>query len=173
MNVMKNIFVEKVTLNIGVGSPGDSLDKALKLLKNITGAKPVTTSSNKRIPTWGVRPKLPIACKVTVRGEKAAQLLNDLLQAVDSKIPRRKFDKSGNFSFGIAEYIDIPSVPYDASVGVIGLEIAVTLGRPGFRVKRRSVKKAKIGVKHRISAEEAMNFMKEKYKVVFDDEEEE
>ena len=139
MNSMKKIRTEKVTLNIGVGGPGDKLDKAMKLLNNISGVKSVQTKAgpSMRIPTWGVRPNLPIACKVTVRGEKAEKLLKRLLQAVDNKLPTRKFDKFGNFSFGIPEYIDIPDVPYDQSIGVIGLEVAVTLERPGFRIKRR------------------------------------
>lgn len=165
MNTMKNITVEKVTLNIGVGAPGDKLDKAMKLLQSISGLKPIKTMSNKRIPTWGVRPKLPLACKVTVRRKKAEILLKRLLQAADNKIPRRKFDVFGNFSFGIPEYIDIPDVPYDASIGVIGLEVAVTLERPGFRIKRRAVKKSSVGSRHKISVEDAVQFLKEKFNV--------
>lgn len=168
---MREIRIEKVTLNIGVGSPGDKLDKAMKLLKNITDAKPVATTSNKRIPTWGVRPNLQIACKVTVRGEKAEQLLINLLQAVDGKVLKRKFDKFGNFSFGIPEYIDIPSVKYDPSIGVIGLEVAVTLMRPGFRIKRRAIAKKKITSEHAINKDEAINFMKSKFNISVGDEE--
>lgn len=171
MNKMREITVDKVTLNIGVGAPGDKLDKAMKLLANITGLKAVQTSSNKRIPTWGVRPKLAIACKVTVRGKKAEELLGRLLQAVDNKLLLRKFDKFGNFSFGIHEYIDIPDVPYDAIIGVIGLETAVTLRRPGYRVKIRSLKPRKIGSKHLIKRDDVVDFVKKKYNVEIMEEE--
>lgn len=171
MNPMKQIRVDKITLNIGVGSPGDKLEKAMKLLKSITGAKSVATTTNKRIPTWGVRPNLQIACKVTVRGKRAEEILTNLLKAVDGKILRRKFDNYGNFSFGIAEYIDIPLVEYDPSIGVIGLEVAVTLARPGFRIKNRSVMKRKIPNSHRINNEEAIQFVKEKFKISVGDEE--
>ncbi len=171
MNPMKQIRVDKITLNIGVGSPGDKLEKAMKLLKSITGAKSVATTTNKRIPTWGVRPNLQIACKVTVRGKRAEEILINLLKAVDGKILRRKFDNYGNFSFGIAEYIDIPLVEYDPSIGVIGLEVAVTLARPGFRIKNRSVMKRKIPNSHRINNEEAIQFVKEKFKISVGDEE--
>lgn len=167
---MREIHVEKVTLNIGVGSPGDKLDKAMRLLKNISGRKPVQTSSDKRIPTWGVRPKLPIACKVTVRGKEASKLLKRLLSAMDNSISMRKFDKFGNFSFGIKEYIDIPEVPYEASIGVIGLEAAVTLSRKGFRIKRRSKLKRKIPSRHNISDVQAMDFMKKEFSLVLEDE---
>src|SRR3989344_1990327 len=171
MSDMKQIRVEKVTLNIGVGGPGEKLEKAIKLLKTISGTKPIAIASNKRIPTWGVRPGLQLASKVTVRGKKAEELLMRLLQAVDNKLPRRKFDKFGNFSFGIHEYIDIPGVQYDPSIGVIGLEAAVTLQRPGFRVKRRAVKVGKIGIKHRITAEDSIAFVKNKFNVKVGDEE--
>ena len=159
MNNMRLVYVEKVTLNIGVGSPGDKLDKAMKLLKNISGLKSVSTMSTKRIPTWGVRPKLPIACKVTVRGKKAGELLKRLLSAVDNYVPARKFDKFGNFSFGIQEYIDIPDVPYDASIGIIGLEAAVTLNRKGYRIKRRALLKRKIPLRHSITSDQAREFI--------------
>ena len=43
MNVMRNIRIEKLTLNIGCGKDQSRLDKAIKLLKNITGINPVKT----------------------------------------------------------------------------------------------------------------------------------
>ena len=43
MNNMRDVYVEKVTLNIGTGGPGESLDKAIRLLNSITNAKPVPT----------------------------------------------------------------------------------------------------------------------------------
>ncbi|MBI5391717.1 50S ribosomal protein L5 [Candidatus Woesearchaeota archaeon] len=163
MNTMQSIKVEKITLNIGVGSPGDKLEKAMKLLKSITKAQPVHAITMKRIPTWGVRPKLAIACKVTLRGKSAEAVLDRLLRAVDNTLPASKFDISGNFSFGIKEYIDIPDVPYDVSIGIIGLEAAVTLQRPGFRIKRRLAHSAKLPQRHRISKDDAIAFMKEKF----------
>lgn len=165
MNKMKEIKIEKVTLNIGVGGPGDKLNNAVKLLNSITGLKAVQTSSNKRIPTWGVRPKLPIACMITLRGKKADDLLKRLLVAVENKIHRRKIDKSGNFSFGIEEYISVPGVKYDPVIGVIGLEVAVTLARPGFRIKNRSIQNKKIPARHKIKPEETLQLLKTSFGV--------
>ncbi|MCD4666378.1 50S ribosomal protein L5 [archaeon] len=163
-NKMKEISIEKVTLNIGVGESGDRLDKAVKLLNKITGAKPVKTKTMKRIPTWSIRPKLNIATKVTLRKKKAEEVLSKLLNAIENRIIRNKFDNNGNFSFGIKEYIDIPDVEYDVEIGIIGLEVAVTLERPGYSIKRR-IKKAHIGKKHKITKEEAMEFIKNKFNV--------
>ncbi len=167
MNTMKEIRIEKVTLNIGVGAPGEKLERAVKLLSNISGSRAVKTKAKPgtRIPTWGVRPNLPIGCKVTVRGQSAVELLKRLFHALENKMPAKKFDAFGNFSFGIKEYIDIPGVQYDQEIGIIGLEAAVTLERPGFRIKRKAVLRRNVGRKHLISREEAIVFVRDKFGV--------
>ena len=164
-NKMREIRIEKITLNIGVGQPGDNLDKAVKLLNAIANSKVVRTKTLKRIPTWGIRPKLQIGCKVTLRKEKAEELLVRLLKAVDNKINPNKFDKFGNFSFGIPEYLDIPNVSYDVEIGIIGLEVAVTLERAGYRVKKRKHKRSKISARHIITKDEAIHFLQNKFNV--------
>ena len=111
-NKMKSIKVEKITLNIGVGQAGEKLDKAVMLLENMTSSKAVRTVTMERIPTWGIRPKLPIGAKLTLRGKKAEELLVRLFKAIDNAIPSSKFDSTGNLAFGIKEYIDIPNVEY-------------------------------------------------------------
>ena len=166
MNSMKNIRIEKVTLNCGVGEAGDKLDKAMRLLEQITGKKPVKTTTMRRIPTWGIRPNLAIGCKVTLRGKEATELLKRLLQAVDNKLSPKKFDKNGNVSFGIEEYILIPGVEYNVEIGIIGLDVCVSLERPGYRVKRRILNKSKIGSKHKITKEEAVEFMLKNFDIM-------
>jgi large subunit ribosomal protein L5 len=167
---MREIRIEKITLNIGVGEPGEKLDKAMKLLNSLSGLKSVKTVTMKKIPTWGIRTGLPIAAKVTIRGKDAEKLLSRLLNAVDNTLNRNKFDEAGNFSFGIDEYIKIPDVEYDHEVGIIGLEVAVTLGRKGYRVKRRRLKKGKIRACHKITKEEGINFIKDKFKIELEEE---
>jgi large subunit ribosomal protein L5 len=160
---MRNIIVEKVTLNVGAGKEQTKLEKGIVLLKNITGINPVKTFTNKRIPTWGLRPGLPIGCKLTLRKKPAKEILVRLLSAKDNVINEKQFDKEGNLAFGIHEYIDIPGVKYDPKIGIAGLEVCVTLGRPGFRIKRRRIKKKSIPRKHRITKEEAIEFMKNEF----------
>ena len=108
MNVMKNIRIEKITLNVGAGNDQAVLEKGLKLIKHITGVNPVKTFTNKRIPTWGLRPGLPIGCKLTLRGAAAEELFGRMLKARNNKLNNNHFDHHGNVSFGIHEYIDIP-----------------------------------------------------------------
>ena len=165
-NLMKEIKIEKLTLNIGIGKPGDELERSAALLKNITNQKPVLTKTMKRIPTWSLRPNLPIATKVTVRKKRAEELLKRLLKAIHYQIPESKFDRNGNFSFGIPEYIDIEGAEYDPKIGIIGLEVAVTLERAGFRVKKRRIKRSKIRVSHKITKQEAIVFMKLNFNIL-------
>lgn len=159
MNQMKNIRIEKVTLNIGAGKDQTRLEKGIMLLKSIANATPIKTITKKRIQEWGLRPGLPIGCKVTLRKGTAYKLLPRLLDAVDNRLTEKKFDQNGSVSFGIPEYIEISGVKYDPKIGVMGLEVCVTLERPGFRIKKRRLLARKIPAKHRISRQEAIDFM--------------
>ena len=167
---MKQIRIEKLTLNFGSGTDQKKLEKGIKLIKAITGITPVKTVTSKRIPTWGLRPGLAIGCKLTLRGEKASELLEKFIAAKEKQLSLRNFDGNGNISFGIHEYVDIPGVKYDPELGIIGLEISVTLARPGFRIKLRKIKKRKISHSQRINRVEAVNFFKERFSITIKEE---
>ncbi|MBL7054837.1 50S ribosomal protein L5 [Candidatus Woesearchaeota archaeon] len=165
MNPTRNIRIEKITLNIGAGKDQSRLDNALVLLKDISEAKPVKTVTNKRLQEWGLRPGLPIGCKVTLRKKKAKELLARLLDAKDKRLKESQFDDQGNISFGIAEYIDIKGAKYDPKIGIMGLEVCVTLERAGYRIKKRRLLRRKVPKNHRITKEEAIDFMKKELNV--------
>ncbi len=163
---MRTIQIEKVTLNVGAGKEQTKLEKGLLLLKHITTLTPVKTVTQKRIATWGLRPGLPIGCKVTIRDkEQIKNLLSRLLLAKNNELKAIQFDENGNIAFGTHEYIDIPNVSYNHEVGIMGFETCITLIRPGFRIKRRKNRKQKVGKKHRITREEAIEFMKKEFSV--------
>ncbi|MFH1771056.1 MAG: 50S ribosomal protein L5 [archaeon] len=165
MNSMRQIRIEKVTLNIGAGKDQDKLKKSIKLLQNLTGITPVKTITQKRIAGWGLRPGLPIGCKLTLRKDKAREILMRLFQAKENKLSNSEVDDSGNISFGIHEYIDIPEAKYDPDIGIMGLQVSITLERPGFRIKRRKIMKRKISKKHRISKEDAIDYLQKEFKI--------
>ncbi len=165
MNSMKNIRIEKVTLNIGAGKDQTRLEKGVVLLNSIANATPVKTITSKRIQEWGLRPGLPIGCKLTLRKEKAIKILPRLLDAIENTLNEKQFDNNGNIAFGIHEYIEIPGVKYDPKIGIMGLEVCVTLERPGFRIKRRRLLARKIPTRHRISKQEAIDFMSKQFNI--------
>jgi len=164
MNPMREIRIEKVTLNIGCGNDKEKLERAKKLLERMTGKKVVITKTRKRT-TFGMARKRPIGAKVTLRGKDAEEFLKKVFEAVDNKIKSSQFDEYGNFSIGVKEYIDLPGMKYIPEIGILGMDVCVTLERPGYRVKRRKVKKSKVGKKHIVKKEEAINWVKEKFKV--------
>jgi large subunit ribosomal protein L5 len=165
MNIMREIRIEKVTLNVGCGKDQTRLDKAVRLLKNITGIDPIKTFAKKRIPEWGLRPGLPIGCKITLRKQPAKDLLIRLLKAKGLKLKESSFNGMGNISFGIEEYIDIPEAKYDPDIGIMGLEACVTLERRGFRIKKRKLCQKKLPKKQFISKEESIEFMQKNFNV--------
>jgi large subunit ribosomal protein L5 len=120
---------------------------------------------------WGLRPGLPIGCKVTLRKQPAVDIIPRLLNAKDNVLEESQFDASGNLSFGIPEYIDITGTKYDPKIGVMGLEVCITFSKSGYRVKKRRIKRAKVGKKHAVTKEEAMEFMKKKFNTQIGEEE--
>ncbi len=167
---MRSIRIEKLTLNIGAGKNPAKLEKGMKLLKDLTGTAPVKTFSTKRIPSWGLRPGLPIGCKLTLRKKDAYELLPRLLKAKSNRLNPRQFDQNGNVAFGIHEYIDIPGIKYDPEIGIMGFEVCITLERMGFRVKRRRLRRVSIPRQHSISKDDAMEYLKENFMVTLGEE---
>jgi len=170
-NVMRKVLVDKITLNFGAGKDQKQLEKGAILLKQLTGIEPVKTITTKRIPSWGLRPGLPVGCKVTLRGEAAVDMCRRLLTARDFKLAESNVDQNGNVSFGLKEYIDIPGAKYDPAIGIIGLECSLTLSRPGYRVRDRKLRKGSISHRHRLSHEDAKQFMIATFNAAFEEEE--
>lgn len=162
---MRNLRIEKITLNVGAGNDQAKLDKGLKLLKMIAGIDAIKTTSKKRIPGWGIRPGLPIGCKITLRKQKATEILANLLAAREHRLYEYQFDDSGNVAFGVPEYIDIPNVKYNPEIGIMGLEVCVTIERPGYRIKNRRLQKKRIPLRHKVTKEESIRFMREAFKI--------
>ena len=164
MNLMKKIKIEKLTLNIGVGEPGNKLEKALSLLEKISGKKSVKTKSFKRIPKFNVRPGIELGVKVTLRKDYE-ELLKRLLVAKDLELKKSSFDTHGNISFGIDEYVHVPGLKYDPKMPMFGFNVSITLSRPGYSVKKRRLKSARLPRRHFINQEEAIEFMIKEYGV--------
>lgn len=161
---MRKIRIEKITLNIGCGDNKEKIEKASKLLQILTERKPVVTKSKRR-STFGVPKGKPLGVMVTLGRKEAEEFLKKTLDGVEKKLRASCFDRDGNFNFGIREYIDIPGVKYSHDVGMMGFDVAVTLERPGFRIKKRKIQQKQIGKKHKISIEEAKEWTKNTFGV--------
>jgi len=164
-NLMKKISLAKVVLNMGVGKSGEPIEIGKKTLVQITGKKPNARNAKKSQRDWGVRKGEPIGIAVTVRDNDATELLKRLLIVKDNQIKEKAFDNEGNLSFGIKEHIDIPEIKYDPKIGILGLEVSISLSRPGFNIKLRSGRKTKVGKNHRITKNDAIKFLTEEFGV--------
>jgi large subunit ribosomal protein L5 len=164
-NPMLTPIIEKVTVNMSVGQSGRPLEQAETILKQLTKQKPSKRTAKKTIREFGIRKGESIACLVTLRDEKAKEFLRKAFYAVENKLSKYSFDRQGNFAFGIAEHINIPGTRYSPELGIHGMDVAVSLGRAGYRVKRRHRAKSKIGKDHLLTAKEAILFIKDEFDV--------
>jgi large subunit ribosomal protein L5 len=162
-NPTRQIKIEKVVL--AVGGTAEQLEKGVKLLSLISGKKPAKMKSHKRIPAFGVRPKLEVGTVVTLRKD-IHEILKRMLTAIDNKLKKKQMSVN-NFSFGIKEYIEIPGMDYQRDIGVMGLDVTVVFKRAGRRVKLRKIKTGKIPARQRISKEEIIKFMEENFQTEF------
>ena len=153
--------IEKVVVNISVGQSGEPLEKAARVLENLTGQTPCKRKAKKTIREFGIRKGEPIACIVTLRKNKGREFLNKVLPVIDNKLTSSCFDRQGNFSFGIKEHIEIPGVKYRPEIGIFGMDVCVSLERSGFRVRERRKRRSKTGSKHTLTSEEAIVFVKD------------
>src|SRR6266516_4035615 len=162
-NPLRVVRIEKVTLNIATGKSGEPLEKAKKVLNQLTARTPATKKAKKAIKDFGVRKGEPIAAVVTLRGKDAGEFLRRALDAVSNRVKESSFDSYGNFSFGIKEHIEIPGTRYIPELGIFGATIHVTMGRPGYRIRSRGIRPARIGHRHYVSREDAVRFMQSIY----------
>ena len=153
--------IEKVVVNLNVGKSGEPLEKASKVLKELTNQQPVKKQAKKTIRDFGLRKGESIACVVTLRKEAAIDFLKKVLPVIENKISRSSFDKQGNFAFGIKEHIEIAGVKYEPDVGIFGMDVCVSVNRPGYRVKTRRKQKSHIGAKHLLTPEESVAYIRQ------------
>lgn len=157
---MRSIRIGKVTLNVGCGDDPQKIEKAKILFKKLTEQEPVVTESKRR-STFGMPKGKPIGVMVTLRKKKAEEFFKAVLQSLGNKIKSSQLDNDGNISIGIKEYIDLPSIKYMHDVGMLGLDVAVSLERPGYRIKRRRIQKKDIPKKHKINKEDTINWLRQ------------
>merc|ERR1711924_122546 len=114
------------------------------------------------IRSFGVRRNEKIAVHVTVRGEKAEEILEKGLKVKEYELIKRNFSKTGNFGFGITEHIDL-GIKYDPSTGIYGMDFYVQLARPGSRVAKRKRAQGRVGKSHKVTRQDAKKWFQSKF----------
>lgn len=134
-NPMQVPRIEKIVLNMGIGSFVAAGNKDFSSLKNdlalITGQLPRINLARIAISNFKLRKGMPVGMMVTLRGDRMFDFLEKLIAVV---LPRvrdfrgvsgRGFDQAGNFNFGIKEHTIFPEVPQLDVVKSHGLQVTV------------------------------------------------
>lgn len=134
-SVMQVPVLQKITLNMGVGSAivdKKNLERAMAEMELIAGQKPIKTLARKSVASFKVREGWPIGCKVTLRNKRMWDFLERLIHI---SIPRirdfrglnpKAFDGMGNYNLGVKEQIIFPEIDYDKIDSIRGLDMAFT-----------------------------------------------
>merc|ERR1711862_432402 len=144
------------------GEGGDKILKAAKVLKDLTGQEPVISKCRYTIRSFGIRRGDKIACHVTVRGDKAKEILERGLKVKEYELTKGCLSDNGHFGFGIQEHIDL-GIRYDPYTGIFGMDFYVVLQKDGARVARRKRCRSSIGNTQKISKDDAREWFKQQY----------
>jgi large subunit ribosomal protein L5 len=133
-NVMQVPRIDKVVLNIGLGSEQDNakaLEAAMGDMTTIAGQKPVMTKARKSIANFKLREGRIIGTKVTLRGDKMWAFLDRLL---NTALPRVRdfrgvspdaFDGRGNYTLGLRDQLIFPEIDYSKVEKLKGMNITI------------------------------------------------
>jgi large subunit ribosomal protein L5 len=161
-NPMRKIRVGKVVINIGVGRSGEPLEKARHALEELTNRQPSVRGAKKSVRDFNIHKGEPIGAMVTLRRGPAYEFLRRVIAANRNTLKSSSFDNYGNISIGIREHIDIPGTKYNPDIGIFGMDVCVSLTRPGYRVAKKRDRHP-IGKDHRIGKEESIRCFREEF----------
>lgn len=130
--------LEKIVVNMGVGEATTDVkiaDHAAHDLAQITGQKPILKKAKNAISNFKLKENTPVGCMVTLRQVKMYEFLDRLVNVTLPRIrdfngvPRKSFDKQGNYSLGLREQAIFPEIEVDKVHHVQGMDITFVFNR--------------------------------------------
>ena len=128
--------LQKIVINMGIGKATENknlVEAASKDLMMISGQKPAICKARKSIAGFHLREGLDIGAKVTIRGKRMWEFLDRLITIVLPRIkdfrgvPKKSFDKAGNYSLGVSEQTVFPEINIDQVQFVQGMDITLVI----------------------------------------------
>ena len=133
-NIMEVPRIEKIVINVGVGEAVQDpkiLDVIAQDLAVITGQKPQIRRARKSVAAFHLRKGMPIGLKVTLRGKRAYDFLDRLINFALPRVrdfrgtKRNSFDGRGNYNLGLQEHTVFPEIDIDKVKKIFGMDIAI------------------------------------------------
>jgi large subunit ribosomal protein L5 len=133
-NVMEVPRLEKIVVNVGIGEAVHDpkiIDVISEDLMKITGQKPQLRRAKKSVASFHLREGMPIGLKVTLRGKRAFDFLDRLINFTLPRlrdfqgISRNSFDWHGNYTLGMDEQTIFPEIEMDKVKKVFGMDITM------------------------------------------------
>jgi large subunit ribosomal protein L5 len=127
--------LKKITVSCGVGRAKENkkfLETAVEILTRISGQKAVPTRAKKSVAQFKLREGMAIGAMVTLRGARAYEFLDRLVNVVVPRIRdfrglSSQFDGRGNYNMGLAEQSVFPELDADLLENQQGMNISITM----------------------------------------------
>jgi len=132
-NVMQTPKIEKIVVNVGIGSTNDK--KKIEIIEDriikITGQKPSPRKAKMSIAAFKLREGSDVGYQVTLRGQRMSNFFNKL---VNVALPRTKdfrglsrngVDNMGNYTLGIKDHTIFPETSDEELKNVFGMSITI------------------------------------------------
>lgn len=137
-NPMARPTIEKVVINVNMGRyldggkiPANVKETVLDTLTTISGQKPVVVHAKRSVSNFKVREGMETAARVTLRRDRMWYFLDRLVNLATPRIrdfrglPRKAFDRDGNYSMGLTEQGAFPEIDMGRATFSHGMNINI------------------------------------------------
>ena len=126
--------LKKISLNMGLGEAMQNaklLDDAVSELSTLAGQMPTITRAKKSIASFKLREGMAIGCRVTLRGERMWDFLDQLIAIALPRvrdfrgISNKGFDGRGHYTLGIQDHLIFPQIDFNSVDRSKGLNVTL------------------------------------------------
>jgi large subunit ribosomal protein L5 len=149
-NIQEIPKIKKIQINRGLGIAAQNtkiLKKSIEEFRAITGQNPIVTKAKQSIAGFKVREKMELGVTITLRGEKMYSFLDRLINLALPRIrdfqglDPKKFDKNGNYTFGVNDQLIFPEIDYESVDQSLGFNISINTSAKNPKEGLRLLKK--------------------------------
>jgi len=134
--------IKKIQINrcLGLLAQNTKLfKKSIEEFSLITGQYPKITKSKKSIAGFKLRENIDLGITITLRGKRMFSFMDKLINLVLPQIREfkgldsRKFDKFGNYNFGITDQLIFPEIDYENVEQTLGMNISIVTSAKNYQ----------------------------------------